>query len=59
MIVYSVEGDILNQVQEIDIKGEVNTLAYDPSGDKLAVSGSHKPVYIYETISYKVILVII
>lgn len=54
VIVYSTEGDKLNEFKEFSINGEVNTLSYDPSGELLAVSGSARPVFIFETTSYTV-----
>jgi WD40 repeat protein len=50
--VYSVEGDAISLVHEIKAKGQVNTVAYDPSGSTLAVSGASRYVEVFETQSY-------
>ena len=48
------EGDKLTKKQEITVRGEVNSVAYDTSGERLALSGSSRYVEVLETESYGV-----
>lgn len=54
VIVYSTEGDQLNAVHEFSVQDEVNSIAYNPSGDRIAVTGAARTVFIYDTDTYKV-----
>ena len=51
---YSIEGDKLNEFKQFEVRGEVNAIEYDSSGELLAASGSARPVFLYETTSYTV-----
>lgn len=42
-------------MENFSVRGEVNTLSYNGSGDKLAVSGYGRYIEIFDTESYKVI----
>ena len=51
---YNIEGDAFNETNTFVARGEVNTLSYDSTGTKLAVSGSGRYVEVFDTETYQV-----
>lgn len=58
MYLYTVGGSELTLKETLDYGGEVSAISYSPNSAYLAVSGSARKLFIYDTSTYKVNILI-